>query len=122
MKKTIGIIMVVLSTSIFAQDTPQTKVDQPVTRVERVTVQVSASRQLTGEQQSEFYSIVQSFKQKQSLVELDIREVNLKIQKEMLQDSPSLKTINNLIDKKAKLVAQLEKNVFEANFKINSIL
>lgn len=56
MKKIIGIIMVVLTTSIFAQDT-KPKTDQGTAVVERVSVQVSNSRQLTTEEQREFYSI-----------------------------------------------------------------
>ena len=40
----------------------------------------------------------------------------------MLGDTPNLEAINNLIDKKSKLISQLEKNAFEVIFKINDAL
>lgn len=122
MKKIIGILVVVLSTSMYAQNTSQTNVVQPTTVVESVTLKVSHSNQLTEEQRNELNSLVKSFEQKQTMIQLDIKEINLKIHREMLEDTPNLKAINNLIDKKSKLISQLEKNVFEVNFKINDVL
>ena len=66
--------------------------------------------------------MVQSFEQKQATIQLDIKEINLKIHREMLGDTPNLEAINNLIDKKSKLISQLEKNAFEVIFKINDAL
>lgn len=122
MKKIIGILAVVLSTSMYAQNTTQTNVVQPTAVVESVTLKVSHSNQLTEEQRNELNSLVKSFEQKQIMIQLDIKEINLKIHREMLEDTPNLKAINNLIDKKSKLISQLEKNVFEVNFKINDVL
>ncbi len=121
MKKTIGILMVVLATSIFAQDS-KPKTEQGTAVVERVSVQVSNSRQLTTEEQREFYSIVNAFEEKQALAQLEVKEINLKIHREMLEEDPNLKTINKLIDKKFRIVAQMEKDLFEVNFKINNLL
>ncbi|GLI55977.1 hypothetical protein PM10SUCC1_14910 [Propionigenium maris DSM 9537] len=121
MKKIIGILMVVLTTSIFAQET-QPKAEQATAVVERVSVKVSNSRQLTAEEQREFHSIVKAFEEKQTLAQLEVKEINLKIHREMLGEDPNLKTINKLIDKKAKIVAQMEKDLFEVNFKIHNLL
>ena len=122
MKKIIGILMVVLATSIFAQDTPQPNPGHATATVERVTLKVSNSRQLTTEEQRELHSIVKAFEEKQALAQIEVTEINLNIHKEMLEETPNLKTINKLIDKKSKLLAQLEKNVFEINFKIHNLL
>ncbi len=122
MKKIIGILMVVLTTSIFAQEASP-KTNQPTATVEKVTLKVSSnSRQLTAEEQREVHSIVKAFEEKQTLAHIEITEINLNIHKEMLQEDPNLKAINKLIDKKSKLLAQMEKNAFEVNFKINNLL
>lgn len=123
MKKIIGILMVVLATSIFAQEDSQPKTGQPTATVERVTLKVSNnSRQLTAEEQKELHSILKTFEEKQTLTQIEITEINLNIHREMLEEDPNLKAINKLIDKKSKLLAQMEKNAFEVNFKINNLL
>jgi len=123
MKKTIGILALVISTSIFAQDTdtPQTNI-QPTATIESLTLRISPPSNISAEQRSEAATLIQDFEIGQAKLELDITEINLKIHREMLKNEPNLKAINNLIDKKSKYISQLEKNVFEINFKIHELL
>jgi len=122
MKKIIGILLLVISTSMFAQDTDTSQTNMQPAAAESVILKVSPPSGLSAEQELEVSTLIQKFEISQALIELDIKDINLKIHREMLDDKPSLKAINNLIDKKSKLVCQLEKNVFEINFKIHELL
>lgn len=48
---------------------------------------------------------------------LDIKEINLKIQREMTADAPNQKNIDKLIDQRAKLKAQHQKDML--NFRLD---
>lgn len=124
MKKIIGILVVVLSMSTFAQDTNISKEQNKVnsTAVETVTFDLTVSNIISQEKKSEVNALVREYEIKQALIDLDIQDINLKIHREMLSENPNLKAINNLVDKKSKLIGELEKNMFEINFKVKEML
>jgi Spy/CpxP family protein refolding chaperone len=71
---------------------------------------------LTPEQQAEFNALhAEHMREKQKSM-LDIKEINLKIQREMTADAPNQKNIDKLIDQRAKLKAQHQKDML--NFKL----
>jgi len=65
---------------------------------------------LTPEQQTEFNKIHDEHMIRMRRSMLDIREINLKIEKEMIGDKPNEKNINKLIDEKARLQAEHQKS------------
>lgn len=121
MKKIICILALLSSVAVFSEETPPpvTKVN---TTVESVNLTISHSGLLTQDQKSSLNDLVKDFEREQSGLELGIREINLKIEKELLSDNPNLKIINKLIDEKSELIAQMEKNTFDARFKAEDIL
>ncbi len=71
---------------------------------------------LTPEHQAEFNTLhAKHMKEKQKSM-LDIKEINLKIQREMAADLPNQKNIDKLIDQRAGLKAQHQKDML--NFKL----
>ena len=124
MKKIIGILVVTLSISTFAADTnvSTNKNSNSSTTIETVTFDLTVSDNINQKKRSEVSALVREYEIKQALIDLDIQDIDLKIHREMLGETPNLKTINNLIDKKSKLIGELEKNIFEINFKVKEIL
>ncbi len=68
---------------------------------------------LTPEQQAEFNELHAKHRNDMQRSMLDIREINLKIQKEMLADKPNQKNIDKLVDQKSKLQAQHQKDMLK---------
>lgn len=124
MKKIIGILVVALSISTFAIDTniPKEQNVGSSTTIETMTFDLTVSDNINQNKRSEVSALVKEYEIKQALIDLDIQDIDLKIHREMLGETPNLKTINNLIDKKSKLIGELEKNIFEINFKVKEIL
>ncbi|GLI55312.1 hypothetical protein PM10SUCC1_08260 [Propionigenium maris DSM 9537] len=72
---------------------------------------------LTPEEQAEFNALhAEQMRVKQKSM-LDIKEINLKIQREMTADIPNQKNIDKLIDQRAKLKAQHQKDML--NFRLD---
>ncbi len=71
---------------------------------------------LTPEQQAEFDALHAEHMRGKQKSMLDIKEINLKIQREMTADVPNQKNIDKLIDQRAKLKAQHQKDML--NFRL----
>ncbi len=115
MKRIVAILAVVVSAGAFAQtqdNTPNQKTDYRGHHLNhgRVMQQVES---LTPEQQDEFNELhAKQMKERQKLM-LDIKEVDLKIQREMTAENPNQKNIDKLIDQRAGLRAQHQKNMLK---------
>ncbi|ADO84588.1 Spy/CpxP family protein refolding chaperone [Ilyobacter polytropus] len=71
---------------------------------------------LSAEQQKEYHAIHEKHMSKTKNIMLDIKEINIQIQKEMLNEKSDSKKIARLIDKKSILQADKEKEMLK--FKI----
>lgn len=66
---------------------------------------------LTPEQQVEFEALHKEHMDSMRFTTLDMKEIDLQIQKEMLAESPNQTNINKLIDKRADLQAEKQKEM-----------
>lgn len=111
MKKTIMILTAVISVGVLARGTGYHM---------NGTGSMSGSRgmmvqydNLTEQQQTEFNKLHTEHRNDMHRSMLDIKEIDLQIQKELLAEKPDQKKIDSLIDKKTKLNAQHQKDMLE---------
>lgn len=115
MKKIVAVLAVVVSTGAFAQT-----MDHSAHQNTGYSGQhknhggmMQQMNNLTPEQQAEFNTLhAKQMKEKQKTM-LDIKEVNLKIQREMTADAPNQKNIDRLIDQRSKLQAKNQKDMLK---------
>ncbi len=114
MKKIVAILAVVVSAGAFAQT-----MDHSAHGSMGNSGQMNHGgmmqqiNNLTPEQQAEFNALhAKQMKEKQKTM-LDIKEVNLKIQREMTADAPNQKDIDKLIDQRSKLQAKNQKDMLK---------
>lgn len=118
MKKIIAVLSVVVSAGAFAQTMDHSahgNMDHSKMNHGGMTNQVS---NLTPEQQTEYNALHTEHKADMQKTMLNIKEIDLKIQKEMLAENPDQKTIDKLIDQKAKFQAEKQKDML--SFKIEA--
>jgi|GEM_PF-832534 len=120
MKKIVAILAVVVSAGAFAQTMDHTTHGN-MSNNGQVNYSghqnhggmMQQMNNLTPEQQAEFNALhAKQMKEKQKLM-LDIKEVDLKIQREMTADKPNQKNIDKLIDQRAGLKAQHQKEMLK---------
>lgn len=103
MRKVIILLLVIVSIVSFSN----TKYNSRTFLDERVMQEYS---NLTPSQKKEFKEFRKTYMKELRLLDLDIREVEIKIERELLQDNPTRIRIEHLFKKKRKLVAKkLEK-------------
>ncbi len=68
---------------------------------------------MTPEQQTEFNRLHDEHMLRMRRSMLDMREINLKIEREMMKDKPNQNTINKLIDERAKAQGEHEKEMLK---------
>ncbi|MCS5422902.1 MULTISPECIES: hypothetical protein [Psychrilyobacter] len=117
MKKLIAVLAVVVSAGAFAQDNSAPKINQGASGMQGNNM-MSQMNSLTLEQQKEFNEMKTTQMVKNKKVMLDIKEINIKIQKEQIAEKPNQKKIGQLIDKKSKLQAQQQKDSIKFNIDV----
>lgn len=112
MKKIIAVLAVVASTGAFAQGFSNYHGNNSsgVNHNHRGGMMTQQVENLTPEQQKEFSELHGKHRDSMRAAMLDIKDVNLKIQREMLAETPNQKNINKLIDEKSKLQAKKQKD------------
>lgn len=120
MKKIIAVLAVVVSAGAFAQT-----VDHSAHQGHGNNRQMDHSahqnhggmmnqiNSLTPEQQTEYNELHAKHRVVMQKSMLEMKEINLKIQKEMLAEKPNQKNINKLIDQKSKLQADKQKDMLK---------
>ncbi|GLI57874.1 hypothetical protein PM10SUCC1_33880 [Propionigenium maris DSM 9537] len=68
---------------------------------------------MTFEQQEEFTKLHDEYRVKMRRSMLDIKEVNLKIEREMMRDKPNKNTLNKLIDERARAQGEHQKEMLK---------
>jgi len=117
MKKIVAVLAVVVSAGAFAQ-TMDHSAHGNINNSGQMNHggMMQQMNDLTPEQQAEFNTLhAKQMKEKQKTM-LDIKEVNLKIQREMIAENPNQKNIDKLIDQRAKLQAKNQKDML--NFRL----
>lgn len=119
MKKIIAILALTISAGAFAMNHSNHGNMNSNTHMNhsghRMMTQIE---NLTPEQQAEYNDLHIQHRSDMQRIMLDIKEVNLKIQREMMAANPNQKNIDKLIDQKAGLQAQRQKDML--NFRIES--
>lgn len=118
MKKIITILAVVVSAGAFAKAIDHSTHGNTTTGRNHSKGMMNQISNLTPEQQTEYNALHTEHKADMQEVMLNIKEVDLKIQKEMLAEKPNQKNIDKLIDQKAELQAQKQKDML--SFKIEA--
>jgi len=77
---------------------------------------------LTPEQQKEFQEIMNTHMMENRKLMLEMRSIDLEIEKEMLKDKPNKKTIDNFIDKRSRLHSDMYKNMLKSRMEIKEKL
>ena len=117
MKKLIAVLAVVaVSTGAFAQDHSAHTGQQGTEGMQKNNM-MNQMNSLTETQQKELTEMKAKQMTNHKKTMLDIKEVNIQIEKEQLAEKPSQRKINQLIDKKSKLMAQSQKDSLK--FKID---
>lgn len=116
MKKLIAVLAVVVSAGAFAQDNSANTGQQGMEGMQKNNM-MNQMNSLTEAQQKEFNEMKTKQMTNQKKTILDIKEVNIQIEKEQLAEKPNQKKINQLIDKKSKFMAQSQKDSLK--FKID---
>lgn len=118
MKKIIAILAVVVSAGAFAQTMDHSAhgnsdtVDMEHGRMMNQVVN------LTPDQQAAYNDLHNKHRADMQKAMLDIKEINLQIEREMTAEKPNQKNINKLIDQKAAIQAEKGKSML--NFKIEA--
>ncbi len=73
---------------------------------------------LTPEQQAEYNELHGKHRAAMQKSMLEMKEINLKIQKEMLAEKPNQRNINRLVDQKSKLQAQKQKDMLKFRLEV----
>lgn len=115
MKKIILAGLLMLSVVSFAakgNNTGKQNREKPRTGIEQ---QLS---HLTDEQKSELNQMRETHRRERQEMMLNIKEVNIKMKKEMLSDMPNRMEINRLIDERSKYRVAMEKKSVEQRFEL----
>ena len=113
MKKIIAVLALVVSAGALAQGGTEHSMTRGGHNHNNRGGMMQQMNDLTPEQQAEFNELHAKHRNKMQRSMLDIREINLKIQKEMLTDKPNQKNIDKLVDQKSKLQAQHQKDMLK---------
>lgn len=119
MKKIVAIMAVVISAGAFANGHMNHSENNNNTNHSRGRCNGQMTRQLeslTTEQQDEFNALHSEHMDSMKLARLNMKEIDLQIQKEMLAEKPNQTNLNKLIDKKSDLQAEMRKEAL--NFKL----
>ncbi|WP_372713523.1 Spy/CpxP family protein refolding chaperone [Ilyobacter sp.] len=121
MKKTIGILALIISTGAFAQnnDYNNTGDKQTEGRKHKMSMQQEIEK-LTPEQQEELRTMQEKNMKENMKIMLSIKEVDIQIKKEMLNEKLNTKKIEQLIDQKSKLHATQEKSMLKFMLEVKS--
>jgi len=112
MKKIIAVLALVVSAGAFAQGYSNFHGNNSSNRGhDHRGVMSQQIETLTQEEQKEFSELQSKHRSQMRAAMLDIKDVNLKIQREMLAETPNQKNINKLIDEKSKLQAEKQKDM-----------
>ncbi|UUV20026.1 hypothetical protein NRK67_16710 (plasmid) [Fusobacteria bacterium ZRK30] len=119
MKKLIAVLAVVVSAGAFAQDNSPQQMNQMSSEMNGngMMSKMNQMNSLTETQQKELTEMKSKQMTNHKKTMLDIKEVNIQIEKEQLAEKPNQRKINQLIDKKSKLMAQSQKDSLK--FKID---
>ena len=116
MKKLIAIMAVVISAGAFANghmnNSESNKKNNNHNTHNKGGCKGQMTKQLeslTAEQQEEFNALHKEHMDSMKLVSLNMKEINLQIEKEMLAENPNQTNLNKLIDKKSNLQAEMQK-------------
>lgn len=121
MKKLIAVLaVVVVSAGAFAQDNSAQQMNQgsPEMNKNGMMSEMNQMNTLTEAQQKEFNEMKTAQMLKNKKIMLDIKGVNIQIQKEQLAEKPNQKKIGQLIDKKSKLQAKNQKDSIKFNIDV----
>lgn len=120
MKKLIAVLAVVVSAGAFAQDNSAQQMNQgsPEMNKNGMMSEMNQINTLTETQQKEFNEMKTAQMLKNKKIMLDIKEVNIEIQKEQIAEKPNQRKIGQLIDKKSKLQAQNQKDSIKFNIDV----
>lgn len=120
MKKLIAVLAVVVSAGAFAQDNSAQQMNQgsPEMNGNGMMSKMNQMNILTEAQQKEFNEMKTAQMLKNKKIMLDIKEVNIQIQKEQIAEKPNQRKIGQLIDKKSKLQAQNQKDSLKFNIDV----
>lgn len=128
MKKIIGIMSLVLATTTFSQEEAevnktQTKVKpgfySTSVRWEEKTIIVPAT--IKKEDVIKAEKLINNYRVEQEMLKLDVEKLNIRINQEMLYETPSRRAIERLIDDKVKIYGQLEKNKVDMSFQMQEL-
>lgn len=116
MKKIIAVLAVVVSAGAFAQNMGNSAEDNYGRGSGMDYNQDGMMNQATFlnlEQEAEYNELQNKQMNAKQRLRLDIKEVELKIQREMISKNPNQRNIDKLIDQKAKLQAEHQKNMLK---------
>ncbi len=116
MKKIIAVLAVVASTGAFAQGYSNYHGNNSARMNHDHRVTMMQVENLTPEKQKEFSELHSKHRDEMRAAMLNIKEINLKIQREMLAETPNQKNIDRLIDEKSKLQTKKQKDAL--NFRL----
>lgn len=112
MKKTVAVLAVVLSTGAFARGHMNNSSNTGMQH-NRGQMMQNHLETLTEEQQTEFNELHGKHMRENQKVMLDVKEIDLKVQREMLGEKPDQNNLNKLIDERSKVMAEKEKKNLE---------
>ncbi len=114
MKKIIAVLALVVSAGAFAQGYSNFHGSNSGNRGHNHRGAMAQQvENLTLEEQKEFSELQSQHRDEMRETMLDIKEINLMIQREMISENPSQKNINKLIDEKSKLQAEKQKDMLK---------
>ena len=114
MKKIIAVLALVVSAGAFAQGYSNFHGNNSTNMGHRHRGAMAQQvENLTLEEQKEFSELQSQHRDEMRETMLDIKEINLMIQREMIAENPNQKSINKLIDEKSKLQAEKQKDMLK---------
>lgn len=118
MKKLIGILALTISALAFAQNgnmnqTAQMNNTNTMPTQRQMGGMMQQMNNLSPEQQAEYNELHGKHRAAMQKSMLEMKEINLKIQKEMLAEKPKQRSLNRLVDQKSKLQAQKQKSMLK---------
>ncbi len=123
MKKLIGILALTTSALAFAQNgnmnqTAQMNNTNTMPMQRQMGGMMQQMNNLSPEQQDEYNELHGKHRAAMQKDMLEMKEINLKIQKEMLAEKPNQRNINRLVDQKSKLQAQKQKDMLKFRLEV----
>lgn len=117
MKKLLAVCMVVVSLNVVAENHMMGE-----SRGMPMTGEAGHMHSLTPEQQNEFQDMMNAHMRENHKLMLEMRSIDLEIEREMLKDKPNKKNIDILIDKRSKLHSDMYKNMLRNRMEIKEKL